>query len=31
MVIAWIMAVIKAYSGEEYRLPVIGDYAAKYV
>jgi uncharacterized membrane protein len=31
MVIAWIMAVVKAYSGEEYRLPVIGDYAAKYV
>jgi uncharacterized membrane protein len=31
MVIAWIMAVIKAYNGEEYRLPVIGDYAAKFV
>jgi uncharacterized membrane protein len=31
LVIAWIMAVIKAYSGEEYRLPIIGDYAAKYV
>lgn len=31
MLIAWIMAVIKAYGGEEYRLPVIGDYAAKYV
>lgn len=31
MVIAWIMAVIKAYNGEEYRLPIIGDYAAKFV
>jgi uncharacterized membrane protein len=31
LVIAWIMAVIKAYNGEEYRLPIIGDYAAKYV
>lgn len=31
LAIAWIMAVIKAYSGEEYRLPIIGDYAAKYV
>ena len=31
LVIAWIMAVIKAYNGEEYRLPVIGDFAAKYV
>lgn len=31
LLIAWIMAVIKAYGGEEYRLPIIGDYAAKYV
>lgn len=31
MLIAWIVAVIKAYGGEEYRLPIIGDYAAKYV
>ena len=31
LVIAWIIAVIKAYGGEEYRLPIIGDYAAKYV
>ena len=31
MLIAWLMAVIKAYGGEEYRLPIIGDYAAKYV
>jgi uncharacterized membrane protein len=30
MLIAWIMAVIKAYGGEEYRLPLIGDQAAKY-
>ncbi|MEZ5361175.1 MAG: DUF4870 domain-containing protein [Bryobacterales bacterium] len=28
---AWLIAVIKAYQGEEYRLPVIGDLAAKQV
>ena len=27
--VLWILAVIKAYGGEEYRLPVIGDLAAK--
>ena len=29
--IAWIVAVIKAFNGEEYRLPIIGDMAAQYV
>ncbi len=28
---AWIIAVIKAYNGEEFRLPVIGNIAAQYV
>ena len=27
---AWIIAVIKAYNGEEFRLPVIGDIAAQH-
>jgi uncharacterized membrane protein len=29
--VVWILAVIKAYQGQEYRLPVIGDLAAKQV
>lgn len=28
---AWLIAIIKAYNGEEYRLPLIGDMAAKHV
>jgi uncharacterized membrane protein len=27
----WVIAVLKAYQGEEYRLPIIGDLAAKQV
>ena len=26
---AWVIVVLKAYQGQEYRLPVIGDLAAK--
>ena len=26
---AWLIAVLKAYQGQEYRLPIIGDLAAK--
>ena len=29
--ITWIFMMYKAYSGEEYHLPVIGDYAEKYI
>jgi uncharacterized membrane protein len=28
--IAWLIAVIKAFNGEEFRLPIIGDIAAKH-
>jgi len=28
---AWLIAAIKAFNGEEFRLPIIGDMAAKYV
>lgn len=28
--IVWIMAMIKAYQGERYKLPIIGDMAEKY-
>jgi len=31
IVISWIFMMYKAYSGEEYHLPVIGDYAEKYI
>lgn len=31
IIAVWLIAVIKAYGGEEYRLPVIGDLAAKQV
>lgn len=27
--VLWIMLMVKAYQGEEYKLPVIGDWAAK--
>jgi uncharacterized membrane protein len=29
--ISWVVMMYKAYSGEEYHLPVIGDYAEKYI
>ena len=29
--ITWVLMIYKAYSGEEYHLPVIGDYAEKYI
>jgi len=29
--ITWILMMYKAYTGEEYHLPVIGDYAEKYI
>jgi len=29
--ITWVIMLYKAYSGEEYHLPVIGDYAEKYI
>ena len=29
--ITWIFMMYKAYTGEEYHLPVIGDYAEKYI
>ena len=29
--ITWVLMVYKAYTGEEYHLPVIGDYAEKYI
>lgn len=29
--VAWIIMVIKAYQGQEFKLPVIGDFATKYV
>ncbi len=31
MVAAWLIAVIKAFNGEEFRLPIIGDMAARNV
>jgi len=31
ILIIWIFMIYKAYSGEEYHLPVIGDYAEKYI
>ena len=29
--ITWVLMMYKAYSGEEYHLPVIGEYAEKYI
>ncbi len=29
--ITWVIMLYKAYTGEEYHLPVIGDYAEKYI
>ena len=29
--ITWVFMMYKAYTGEEYHLPVIGDYADKYI
>lgn len=29
--ITWVVMMYKAYTGEEYHLPVIGDYAKKYI
>ena len=29
--ITWVFMMYKAYTGEEYHLPVIGDYAEKYI
>jgi uncharacterized membrane protein len=29
--VLWIILMVKAYNGEEFRLPVIGDFAAKQV
>jgi len=31
IIVLWLLAVIKAYQGQEYRLPIIGDLAAKQV
>jgi len=31
ILISWVVMIYKAYSGEEYHIPVIGDYADKYV
>jgi len=31
IVITWVLMMYKAYTGEEYHLPVIGDYAEKYI
>jgi len=31
ILITWVIMLYKAYSGEEYHLPVIGDYAEKYI
>ncbi len=30
-IISWVVMIYKAYSGEEYHIPVIGEYADKYV
>lgn len=30
VLILWLLLIYKAYSGEEYRLPVLGEYAVKY-
>lgn len=31
ILISWVVMIYKAYSGEEYHIPVIGEYADKYV
>lgn len=30
-IVAWILCIIKAYQGEKYKLPIVGDMAEKYV
>ncbi|MDF1556738.1 MAG: hypothetical protein P1P80_00945 [ANME-2 cluster archaeon] len=31
ILISWVVMMYKAYSGEEYHIPIIGDYAEKYI
>jgi uncharacterized membrane protein len=31
LIVVWFIVVIKAYQGQEFRLPVLGDLAAKQV